>query len=78
MGYPDNYLKYNYPVFYSVNGLRSSMRNLYYNNEIPDKDISTLTFIIVNDTIKRITRGIIYTEEKYLEHKHLLDTLSSN
>jgi hypothetical protein len=72
---PDNYLVYNYPVFYNINGLRSSLRNLYYNNNIPDEDISTLTFIIQNDTIKKITRGIIYTEEKYLEHKLFLESL---
>lgn len=72
---PDNYLVYNYPVFYNVNGLRSSLRNLYYNNDIPDNDTSTLTFVIQNDTIKKITRGIIYTEEKYLEHKLFLESL---
>ena len=76
MEYSDNYLKYNYTVFYSINGLRSSLRNLYYNNVLPDEDTSTLNFIIENDTIRRITRGIIYTEEKYLEHKNLLDSLS--
>lgn len=76
LGISEDSLKYKYPTFYSIIGLRSSMRNLFYNNNIPDEDISTLTFIIYNDTISRITRGIINTEEKYLEHKNLLDSLS--
>lgn len=76
LGYSDNYLRYLFPVFYEINGFKSSLRNLFYKNSIPIKDYVPMTFIIVNDTIRYINRGAINTEEKYLEHKNLLDSLS--
>jgi len=71
-----NDLRYKYPSYYNVNGLKSSLRNLYYNNEIPYEDIVPMTIIVVNDTIKKITRGAINTELKYTEYKNFLDSLS--
>lgn len=72
----DDSLRYNFPTYYSINGLRSSMRNVYHNNVIPDNDISSMVFIVVNDSIKHHSRGGLHTREKYSEHKNVLDSLS--
>ncbi len=75
LGYSNDH-GYNYTSYYNVNGLKSSLRNLYHNNEIPDDDIDPMTIIIWNDTIKKIIRGAINTELKHKEHKNFLDSLS--
>ena len=67
--------RYQYKTYYNINGLKSSLRNLYYQNEIPDTDIVPMSFIIVNDTIVRIIRGAINTEFKYEEQKNFLDSI---
>jgi hypothetical protein len=77
LGYSASF-RYQYPVFYKVKGLKSSLRNLYHNNNIPDSDLTPMTFFIASDTIRRITRGAINNEERYLEHKNFLDSLSQN
>ncbi len=71
-------LKYAFPTYYGVNGLRSSMRNLYYKNSLPDKDISTMIFIVINDSIGHFSHGGIHTMERFLEQKQILDSLLSN
>lgn len=73
--YPDDF-RYSYTTYYSIHGLKPSLRNLYHNNNIPDSDLTPMTFIITSDTIRRITRGAINNEERYLEHKNFLDSLS--
>jgi hypothetical protein len=75
MEYTDKF-RYKYPTYYNVIGLKSSLRNLYHNNNVPDGNIIPMTFFIASDTIRRITRGAINTEEQYLEHKNFLDSLS--
>ncbi len=70
------HFRYKYPAYYKIKGLKSSFRNLYHNNNIPDSDLTPMTFIIASDTIRRITRGAINNEERYLEHKNFLDSLS--
>jgi len=74
--YPDDYLRYNFPTFYNINGLKSSLRNLYYNNMITKSDYVPMTIIIANDTIKFINDGAINSQEKYIAHKSFLDSLS--
>lgn len=74
LGYSEEFC-YQYPAYYNINGLKSSLRNLYHNNNIPDTDLTPMTFIITSDTIRRITRGAINNEERYLEHKNFLDSL---
>lgn len=60
--------RYKYRTYYKINGLRSSLRNLYYRNQIPNEDISPMNMIIVNDSIFQISRGAINTREKFLLH----------
>jgi hypothetical protein len=71
-------LIYAFPTYYGIHGLKASMRNLYYNNSIPDSDISTMIFIVINDSIKYYFRMVIHTRERYLEQRQLLDSLFSN
>jgi len=71
-------LKYAFPTYYGINGLRSSMRNLYYKNSLPDKDISTMIFIVINDSIVHLSRRGLHTRETFLEQRQLLDSLLSN
>lgn len=75
LGYTTNFM-YKYPTYYKIKCLKSSLRNLYHNNNIPDSDLTPMTFIITSDTIRRITRGAISNEDRYLEHKNFLDSLS--
>lgn len=71
-------LRYSFPVYYSINGLRSSMRNLYFNNLITDKDISAMSFIVINDSIVNYTRGGMHNKNSFLQQKQILDSLFSN
>ena len=74
-GYKDDYLRYRYPTYYKINGLKSSLRNLYYNNKITEEDFVPMTFFITDDTIRYITDGSINSKEKYDKHKRILDSL---
>jgi thiol-disulfide isomerase/thioredoxin len=76
MGYKDDYLKYDYPTYYDIEGLKSSLRNLYYNNKITEVDFVPMTFFIPDDTIRYITDGSINSKEKYDKHKRILDSLA--
>lgn len=71
-------LRYKYETYYKINGLKSSLRNLYYRNNIKEPDIVPMNMIIVNDSIVKITRGAIDTKLKYETHKHYLDSLITN
>lgn len=76
-GYYNDYLKYKFPTFYEINGLKSSLRNLH-NNNVTVGDTVPTTIIIANDTIRRIINTATNTEEKYFELKGFLDSLSQN
>ena len=78
LGYSENSLRYLFPVFYEINGLKSSLRNLYYKNSISVNDHVPMTIVIVKDTIRYINDGSINSEDRYVEHKYLLDSLSKN
>ncbi len=67
-----------YPVYDSIVGLRSSLRNLYYANN-PPRDYSSMLVIIVNDSIIRITtfEEPIVNEERYIAFKNYLDSVAS-
>lgn len=72
----DESIRYKFSTFYEINGLKSSLRNLYYNNDIPHEDMVPMTIIIYNDTVRKIIRGSINSEEKYSKFKSYLDSLS--
>jgi hypothetical protein len=76
LNYKDDYLRYRYPTYYEINGLKSSLRNLYYNNRITKEDIVPMNFFITDDTIRFITEGSINSKEKYDKHKRILDSLA--
>jgi len=67
-----------YPVYDSIVGLRSSLRNLYYANN-PPRDYSSMLVIIVNDSIIRITTAEepIVNEERYIAFKNYLDSVAT-
>jgi len=71
-----NDLVYLFSTFHNVVGLKSSLRNLYYNNQTPERDIVPMTIIIGSDSIRRITSGAINSEVEFNNHKILLDSLS--
>jgi len=77
-GYSLDYLRYDFPTFYEVNGLKASLRNLYFNNNITQIDYVPMSFFIVNDTIRFISDGSINSEEEFYKHKNLLDSLSQS
>ena len=67
-----------YPVYDSIVGLRSSLRNLFHANN-PPRDYSSMLVIIVNDSIIRITTAEepIVNEERYIAFKNYLDSVAT-
>jgi len=74
----DDSLRYAFPTYYGINGLKSSMRNLYYKNSLPDRGFSPFIIIVINDSIEYLSRRDMHNREKFLEQKQLLDSLFSN
>lgn len=72
--YPD-YWRYKYDTYYSINGLKSSLRKLYYKNNIMEDDIVPMNIVIVNDSIIKIINEAINTKPKYEFYKSYLDSI---
>lgn len=78
---PEKYRKkvtLEYPIYDSIVGLRSSLRNLFHANN-PPRDYSSMLVIIVNDSIIRITTAEepIVNEERYIAFKNYLDSVAT-
>ena len=78
---PEKYRKLitlEYPMYDSIVGLRSSLRNLFHANN-PPRDHSSMLVIIVNDSIIRITTSEepIVNEERYIAFKNYLDSVAT-
>lgn len=67
-------LEYNYPEYYDINGLSSSLLNLYYKNE-PWLIATPHTIIVANDTVIYHLAGPIYYQERYESVKNTLDSV---
>ena len=79
---PEKYRKQitlEYPMYDSIVGLRSSLRNLFHANN-PPTDHSSMLVIIVNDSIIRITtfEEPIVNEERYIAFKNYLDSVATS
>jgi hypothetical protein len=74
MKYDSNF-QYQFQSYHQINGLKSSLRNLYYHNDIPDRDITPMNIVIANDSIVQIIRGAINTNLKYDFYKEYLDSI---
>lgn len=71
----ENDFRYKYNTYYEINGLKASLRNLYYKNDIKLNDISPMNIIIANDSIVKMSRGAINTNLKFEYFKSFLDSI---
>lgn len=71
----ENIETFDFPTYYEINGLKSSLRNIYFNNNITERDLVPMSFVIIDDSIWFIQNGSINNEDKLLKHEYLLDSL---
>jgi hypothetical protein len=72
--YPD-YWNYHYNRYNDVNGLYSSLWNLYYKNELLDLGGHPCTFIIANNSIDTIVLGSLYVDYHFLNVTNHVDSI---
>jgi len=66
---------YEYKTYYNINGLKSSLLNLYYKNDEKIRGFIPVNMIIVNDSIVKIFNGAV-NSKSFEYYENYIDSVS--